>query len=118
MKTLPLTLHVTAKDLREGIRGDAAHCAVGRALARAIRRVMKVEPADIVVIASLTATTETLGASTEELAPEYVAWYSHWWVSSSALQRYIADFDRGVALKPAKFMVQPGPDYCADCGDD
>jgi hypothetical protein len=100
--TPDLRIYVTAKDIREGQARDPEACLVSRATARAIKRVMKIIPETVTVIENVTAHIHGVGH-------DEVCTYKcllHWWVTSGAVSRYIGDFDRGLPVKPASFILK------------
>ena len=92
-----LTLHVTAKDIREGERMDPKRCPLSRAARRAIKRTMpELEgDLDVTVLVGIEANTQ-IGSVIYDIG---------FWHTSNAVKDWIREFDGGFDVKPRTFIV-------------
>lgn len=99
--TEPITIYITAKDLREAVRQHGSKCLIARALHRAFLRTHAIPKGaylDVTVIANPVVQVLQKGRRAE----------IYWWVTSTAAKDLIRRWDTGEVVKPTKFRLQPG----------
>jgi hypothetical protein len=117
MDSPDLRIYITAKDIREGEPRSAIFCAVGRAVRRAIKRVMKLDIIDVTVVARHSP-SRTLGVLVAEIMAlvrlDNGEFDRLWWKGSKALSDWIFVYDLDTRpSKPASFVIKGRSDSSA-----